>query len=546
MDAIAIILMLLVAVVVSGWIARGLPIAVPRPLVQIALGMLIAAVGNVQIELKPEIFFLLFLPPLLFLDAWRVNKGELVRDRDTIVALAVGLVVLTVLGIGVFLDQLIPSMPLAVSFALAAILAPTDAVAVQAITARTPMPSRLMSILSGESLFNDASGLVCMGIAVAAVTTGTFSPVAAVGEFLWVGIGGAAIGIAVTLATSSLKTWIEGRLGEETGSQILISLLVPFAAYLLAELLHCSGILAAVGSGLTMGYVEQSGRASAVTRMQRAAVWDTVYFVTNGVIFILLGAQMQPIVKGAARVVMEAGHRSPAWLLVYVVSATLALALLRFVWAWVSLQVMLRNARRAGFEGGIPSLRLAAATALGGARGAVTMAGVLTLPLTLPDGSPFPARDLAICVAAGVIVLSLVMASIGLPLVLRGVDIPDERSDSEEEERARLLAARAGMKAIERALNAPVDTEADGTLLTDAGRPVIAQYRRRISFGSLHGSDADEFRRMRSAERNLWLEGIRAERSTLYHLARKQRLSQHTARKLVYELDLVETRLSSG
>jgi CPA1 family monovalent cation:H+ antiporter len=155
---------------------------------------------------------------------------------------------------------MIPAMPLAVAFALAAIVSPTDSTAVSAIAIRVPIPKRLMHILDGESLLNDASGLVCMRFAIAAALTGTFSLLDAVGTFLWLAIGGIAIGVGVTWIASAAKNWVSRHFGEETGSQILISLLIPFGAYLLAEHLHCSGILAAVAAGITMSYVEQSGK----------------------------------------------------------------------------------------------------------------------------------------------------------------------------------------------------------------------------------------------------------------------------------------------
>ena len=173
METIAVALCLLVAVVVSGGLARMSPLALPPPIVQIALGAFIAAVANLGVELQPDIFFLLFLPPLLFLDGWRIPKERLLRDKETILALALGLVVFTVVGAGYFINWMIPAMPLAVAFALAAIVSPTDPIAVSAIATRVPIPKRLMHVLEGESLLNDASGLVCMRFAIAAALTGT-------------------------------------------------------------------------------------------------------------------------------------------------------------------------------------------------------------------------------------------------------------------------------------------------------------------------------------------------------------------------------------
>ena len=194
METIALILFLLLAVVISGALARMSPVPVPLPLVQIVLGAVIASVAHFGVTLDPEIFFLLFLPPLLFLDGWRIPKQGLFRDKGTILELALGLVVFTVLGVGYFIHWLIPTMPLAVAFALAAVISPTDPIAVSAIAARVPIPKRLLHILEGESLLNDASGLVCMRFAVAAALTGTFSLTAAAGTFLWLALGGIAIG----------------------------------------------------------------------------------------------------------------------------------------------------------------------------------------------------------------------------------------------------------------------------------------------------------------------------------------------------------------
>jgi monovalent cation/hydrogen antiporter len=221
-DTVTVALFLLLAVVVSGALARMFPLLLPLPLVQIGCGAAIASVANLGVELQPDIFFLLFLPPLLFLDGWRIPKEGLFRDKETILELALGLVVFTVAGVGYFVSWMIPAMPLAVAFALAAIVSPTDPIAVSAIASRVPIPRRLMHILEGESLLNDASGLVCMRFAVAAALTGTFSPVDAFGTFLWIAIGGIAIGVGVTWIANVSKNWVSQYFGEETGSQILI------------------------------------------------------------------------------------------------------------------------------------------------------------------------------------------------------------------------------------------------------------------------------------------------------------------------------------
>ncbi|HVL09590.1 MAG TPA: sodium:proton antiporter, partial [Burkholderiaceae bacterium] len=243
MESVGVVLIMLLAVVVSGYVVRMLPVALPLPLVQIALGAVIAGGLNHGVVLDPEFFFLLFLPPLLFLDGWRIPKAGLFRDKFVILELAFGLVIFTVLGMGFLIHWMIPTMPLAVAFALAAIVSPTDPVAVSAIAARAPIPKRLMHILEGESLLNDASGLVCFRFAVAAAVTGTFSLASASLTFLWVATAGLAVGTAVTLVVSRAQQWLSRLVGEEAGSPILISLLIPFGAYLVAEHIEASGIL---------------------------------------------------------------------------------------------------------------------------------------------------------------------------------------------------------------------------------------------------------------------------------------------------------------
>ncbi|WP_313045012.1 Na+/H+ antiporter, partial [Brevundimonas sp.] len=442
MHLIETILFLLLAVVLSGWVARITRIALP--LVQIALGAGVVLITGQSVDLRPDVFFLLFLPPLLFVDGWRIPKEALFRDKVVILELALGLVVFTVVGLGFLIHWMIPGMPLAVAFALAAILSPTDPIAVQAIAGRAPIPKRLMHILEGESLLNDATGLTCMRIAVIAATTGAFSLSSAFGTFAWLALAGVAVGVAVTLAIGLVKAFISRRWGEDVGGQILISLLMPFAAYLAAEAIHASGILAAVAAGVTMSFTERQGSALAATRIRRAVVWDTVQFVANGLIFVILGEQMPSIMARAAEVIRSTQHSEVWWLAVYVFAIVAALAVLRFVWVWTSLKLTLfrRKGRSAPPKVG---LRLVAVMSLAGVRGAITLAGILTLPFYLSDGSAMPARNLAIFLAAGVIIVSLVLATVALPRLLKGVQLPPEDDHQAEENRSRVAAAWAAI-----------------------------------------------------------------------------------------------------
>jgi CPA1 family monovalent cation:H+ antiporter len=546
MESVTISLFLLLAVVVSGWLSRLSPVSVPTPLVQIALGAVIALTTGAAVDLKPDVFFLLFLPPLLFYDGWKIPKEGLFRDKGTILQLALGLVVFTVLGIGLLIHWMIPVMPLAAAFALAAIISPTDPIAVSAIATKVPIPKRLMHILEGEALLNDASGLVCMRFAVAAVVTGSFSLVDAFGAFLWMAIGGIAIGVGVTWVITRVKGMISRRIGEEAGSQVLISLLIPFGAYLLAEEFHCSGILAAVAGGITMSYAEQSGQALAETRVRRNAVWDMIQFTANGIIFVLLGEQLPSIAFRAASVVQLTGHTDPLWLIVYVAAISLALVTLRFVWVWVALRFTLFRAARKGLPAQKPSLRLIAATSLAGVRGAITLAGVLTIPFVVGDGSAFPARTLIIFLAAAVIVVSLVLASVCLPFLLKGLQLPPEPKALAEEDVARAVAAEAAIEAIEQLQNAMKIGKKDTELYAEAGARIMELYRRRIDNQGLHGEAATHLRSLEKIERELRLAGLRAEREVFYELSRSRELSDETARKLVREADLMEARLTGS
>ena len=544
MQSITIALIFILAVILSGTISRLSPVAVPLPLVQIALGAAIAGFTHSGVRLQPEIFFFLFLPPLMFLDGWRIPKEGLLRNKGTILSLAMGLVVFTVLGAGFLIHWMIPAMPLAVAFALAAILSPTDPIAVSAVAARVPIPHRLMQILEGEALLNDASGLVCMRLAVAAALTGTFSLLDAFGTFLWLALGGVALGTGTVLFVMTVKQALVRRYGEESGSEILLSLVLPFGAYQLAEHLGCSGILAAVAAGITMSYVELRGAAMATTRVGRNAVWDTLHFALNGMIFVLFGEQLPRIASGAARIVRETGHLHPVWLVVYVIAITAGLALLRFAWVWVSFRFTWFGAAPAGKHASRPGWRLLVATSLGGTRGAVTLAGILTLPFLMNDGTPFPARDLAIFLAAGVIVLSLIAATIGLPMVLKGIELPPEPNHRHAEDMARASAAEAAIRMISRLQQAVTEEGPDSELYADVASRLTEMYRRRIDGRAGTNDEIDTFRKIEAADRRLRLGALRAQRDEYFRLARKGEIPDDLMRRLVSEIDLMEARYS--
>lgn len=546
MGELGVVLFMLAAVIASSILVRVIPRAIPTPLVQIALGAVIATTSSYEVRLDPEIFFLLFLPPLLFLDGWRIPKEGLLRDKGTISELAFGLVFCTVVGMGFFIHWLIPAMPLPVAFALAAIVSPTDPVAVSAITARVPMPRRVMHIMEGESLLNDASGLVCFRFAVAAAMTGVFSLSSAALTFVQLAIGGALVGAALAWCAMSAMSWLSRRFGEESGSKVLVSLLIPFGAYELAEHLHCSGILAAVAAGIAMSYAEMSGRALASTRVQRTAVWDTVQFSLNGIMFVLLGEQLPSILAGAVEVVRQSNHDNPWWLAVYVLAINLGLAALRFTWVWISFRFTTWLASRRGEEPtSKPTVRLIAAMSVGGVRGAITLAGVLTLPLALPDGTAFPARDLTIFLAAGVVILSLVAASIALPRLLTGLTLPPEPTHDAEIERARNAAAEAAIRAVEESAHEMARGHDNADLHAEVAARVMELYRRRLE-GYTATDDAARLREGDEIEQKLRLVALRAEREAVFNLGRAHVISDASSRELVRDIDLQEERFRAA
>ncbi|MFA1286744.1 Na+/H+ antiporter [Xanthomonas axonopodis pv. nakataecorchori] len=542
MHSIDVVLAMLLAVAASGYLIRILPFSLPLPLVQIALGAVVSGVFDAGHELEPELFFLLFLPPLLFLDGWRIPKQGLFRDKAAILELALGLVIFTVIGAGFFIHWLIPAMPLAVAFALAAIISPTDPVAVSSIASKVPIPKRLMHILEGESLLNDASGLVCFQFAVAAVLTGTFSVAAASLTFLWVALAGLALGVATTFGLSRIQAWIWRHFGEEPGSAILVNLLTPFAAYLLAEAFHASGILAAVAAGITMSYVEMAGNAPGNMRLQRSAVWDTVQFTFNGIIFVLLGEQLPGILDGAVRSVQEAGHLNPWWLAVYVATISASLMALRFVWVFLSLRWNIFKAQRRGEAHVSPPWRIVVAVSLAGVRGAITLAGVLTLPLMLEDGSPFPARQLAIFLAASVILVSLLVASVALPRLLRGLELPEEEDEQLKEDLAVKAASQAALDAVEKLRQRLVEDSKHAERYNAAANQVSQRYQRKLGAVDMAETDPEEAVAYEKALRQFRHAALVAERNELFKLARRREISDDLSRRLVRNLDLIESR----
>lgn len=510
----------------------------PRPLVQIAVGALLGWLADFNIVLNPEIFFLLIVPPLLFYDGWRIPNEDLLKESSANLQLALGLVALTVVGIGGLMHLLVPSVPLAICFAFAAAVSPTDVISVGSVTRQAVMPRRLLRILTGESLLNDSTSLVCLRLSLVVAVTGQFSWFNAAANFLWVASSGAAVGFSLALMVAHGSNWLANKLGEEASLQVTVSLLIPFAAYLLAERVHGSGVLAAAAAGIAMSYTDSSGTALTSTRVQRAPVWDTIHFAASGVAFVLLGTQLPDLLK-AIHDVLPAGDRGGLWwILLCIVAINAALLMLRMVWIVIAHLISPARSYVRDEATGRMDSKAVAIMVLASPRGAITLAGVMTLPLVL-NGKPLPERDLVILLAMGVIVLSLVIAGIALSFLLSDTSVDDPTHD-QAENAARVWAARAALdeiKRIQRSRRADRGHDADHERATLG---LIKLYESIIQSKSRAGSAAEQQQR-ETVDRELRLQTIQAERNAIFELLKNQKITSEVANKLILELDLLET-----
>lgn len=546
MDVVTAVLPLLLAVALSGMAAQFTPL--PLPLLQIGLGVALALIFGVRVRLDPALFFVLLVPPLLFADAWRIPKAEVLRLKGPILTMAIGLVVFTVVGIGWFAHWLVPSLPLAMAFALGAVLSPTDAVALKAIARDASIPQRLLHILRGEALMNDATGLVCLRFAITTMITGAFSLGRATLTFVEL--------VAVGLLAGAAAAWLFGAVqrrmvrwgADHSATQVLLGLLLPFAAYLAAERLRGSGILAAVAAGATRDLMGLQSAGKLATRMQVAAVWDMLEFTLNGLIFLLLGLQAPALLAEAPALarVFAGGH---VLLLVgYLLAIAAALLVLRLAWVWASLEFTLYRSSLRGEARSHPGLRVTAASAVGGVRGAITLAAALSLPLTLPNGASFPARDLVVFFAMGVILCSLFTTAVFLPVLLNGLALPDEAAVVAEERRARLAMAEAALRRAEEVRHEMAADSAGPELIAnaEAGGLVVDDYRARLEVKAQTEEMRRKLRRSSAADRTFRLAALRAERDELSRLKERAEIGDEGFRKLLHELDLAEAALAGA
>ncbi|QHF27340.1 Na+/H+ antiporter [Pseudomonas sp. R32] len=538
------VLILLMLVSVSKLVGRMIPL--PLPLVQIAAGALLAwPTLGLHVALDPELFLFLFLPPLLFSDGWRMPKRDLWRLRGPILTLAVGLVLFTVVGAGYFIHWILPGIPLPVAFALAAVLSPTDAVAVSAIT-QDRLPTPLMHMLQGEALMNDASGLVTFKFALAAAITGVFSLAEASLTFVLVAVGGLAIGVALSWLVGRLRAWMIARGWDDPATHVVFMLLLPFAAYVLAERLGASGILSAVAAGMMQSWLDLLPRQTS-TRLLNRSVWSLLEFAFNGLIFLLLGLQLPDIIKAVT------SHEASLWPTLLwrcmdVVAIFAVLLALRFIWVqsiWRLIGVIRRWRGKEDLVL-VPNARSCWLLTVGGVRGAVTLAGVMSVPLLISAGKDFPERDLLIFIAAGVILLSLVAACIALPLLLRGVTKSPDDALRQEAQDAWRRTAEAAIHALEAEDLSEAGTPLDASqaaLAAELKARLMAEYRHQLDTFNDSAEAQALAAQMDHLERRLRLRALRAQRLELYNLHRKHQIGDDVVRQVLGELDMSEANL---
>ena len=513
-EVFLVVLVLLILIGISNVVNHFLPV-IPVPLIQIALGVIATFVpGLHHIPLNPELFLLLFIAPLLFNDGKITPRDELWQLRSSILLLALGLVFATVLIAGPFIHGIIPAIPLSAAFALAAILSPTDAVAVGSLSGRVKLPGRIMRLLEGEALMNDASGLVAFNFAIAATVTGHFSLPKAIGSFLVIAVGGIIAGALLGFLVIGIRMQLR-RLGmEDVTLHMLIIILTPFIIYWVAEELHVSGILAVVAAGVTHAIErDKMRRASARLRVVSDSTWSVILFSLNGLVFILLGLEIPDVI---AEVWKDPAYNN-GQVIGYILLITAVLILLRFLWVWAVNR----------------HFRSALLTALSGVRGALTLSAAFSIPLTLADGSPFPERSLILFICSGVILLTLIVASALLPLLTREAKTaPDSLEENERQARVRVL--EAGLLAIREEINDDNRQEGMGLISSYTHRVQLARLKNKTELG-------DALKETLAIR----LEALQAEKKVAEQWLREGRISPVLANKFQTSLGKIEVMLTT-
>jgi len=523
LNTIEVVLGLLAAVAALGLLSRKVPI--PYPVLLVLGGLLLAVIpGLPRARLNPELVFLVFLPPLLYPAAIFMPWRDFRANLRPIMLLAVGLVLFTTIAVGLLAHYFI-GLPLAAGFVLGAIISPPDAIAAAAIAERLRVPRRIVTILEGESLVNDATALVAFRFAVAAVATGTFSLGHAALKFLLVCIGGLAVGLVV----GWVSAWIQKRI-DDPPIEITISLLTPFASYLPAEQLGASGVLAVVTTGLYHGWRLPEFTTSR-TRLQAGPVWQMIEFLLNGFIFLLIGLEL-PEVLGALK-----GQSIPR-LVWYAAIISLAVIVIRILWVFPATYLPRLLFPRLRERDPAPPWQHVAIIAWTGMRGVVSLAAASALPLTTKNGAPFPGRDLILFLTFVVILATLVVQGLSSPAFIRWLGVEDDGEAEHEEWLARVKANEAALARLEEIGRSekvdPATLERlraeyeDRLRQLEASRPETVGLPRRL-FSS-------DYERLLS-------EALKVERGTLIALRDEGVINDETLRRIQRDIDLAEARL---
>ena len=502
-------------------------IKIPYPILLVVAGLAIGLIPGLPIvQLRPDV---IFLPPLLFSSAWSTSWHDFKAAKRPIALLATGCVLFTTTGVAIAAHYLIPGFSWPEAFVLGAIISPPDAVAATAITKNLGLPRRVITILEGESLVNDASGLIAYKYAVAAVATGNFIFWEAGLQFLLVSVMGIVCGFLIGYIMLKVHKYISGNDIVETS----LTLLTPFIAYVVAEKFHFSGVLSVVTAGLYLSW-KSSELFTHTSRLQAMSVWGIVVFILNGVIFILIGLQLPSILKGIS------GYSLVSHCF-YGVVISVVVMIVRILWVFPGAYIprwLYKSIRKNEPK---PSWQLVLITGWTGMRGVVSLAAALALPIALPNGANFPGRDLILFLTFCTILFTLLVQGITLPLLIRGMGIKSNKVDEILEEiDARKRLASAAIVHIEENLALGVLTEG---VLSQVKNKYEIRYNHLSNYSDLNGgSQVDSsFVQFNNVQKKL----LTIERDLLSAMRRKGTINDEVMRKLEYELDLEEARIGT-
>lgn len=413
MATLTLVLWLAIAVLVSAVIDQIVP-RISLPLIQVVMGAVIAIFAGsvVDIHLDPDLFLVLFIAPLLYLEAKDADKSLLWRNKKPILSLAIGLVVVSTLIIGFAVNILIPSIPLAAAFALGAALGPTDAVAVTSLSKTVSIPERQWGILKGELLLNDASGIVSFQFAIAAAVTGVFSVLDASVAFVEEFFGGLVVGLVIGYLANFVLRKVRDLGIESTTFHVLFEICIPFVVYLFSNAVHVSGIIAVVAAGL-LNVIAPRTVSPAIAHMNivSSSVWQVLAFALNGIVFVLLGTQ----IPTAMFYTWNTPSIDNFALLLYILFVTFILIAVRFVWCFAMELVHVKRGEKRKFT--LQDARYALLLTLCGSKGTITLSILFTIPFMVSGGQAFPERSLIIFLGCGVILVTLLIANFIVPLV---------------------------------------------------------------------------------------------------------------------------------